>query len=54
MPEAKDLCERFSVYARAEPDDEYEWSPEPLDPDLFDPDLYEIDEEEEEQDEHER
>ena len=54
MPEAKDFCERPSVYARAEPDDEYESRLEPLDPYLVDPEMYEIDEEEEEQDEHER
>jgi hypothetical protein len=45
MPEARDFCD---VYARAEPDDEYEdHKPEPLDPYLIDEDGETIEEEEE-------
>jgi hypothetical protein len=46
MHEARDFCDRPSVYARAEPDDEYDRRPDPLDPYLIDHDELEIDEEE--------
>ncbi len=52
MHEPRDFCDRPSVYARAEPDDEYDRRPDPLDPYLSDPDEYDIeDEEESEEDE---
>jgi hypothetical protein len=46
MTEARDFCELPTVYARAEPDDEYP-KPEPMDPYLIDEDQEEIIEEEE-------
>ncbi len=47
MHEPRDFCDRPSVYARAEPDDEYDRRPDPLDPYLVDPDEYDIEDEEE-------
>jgi hypothetical protein len=44
MPEPRDICD---VYARAEPDDEYDHKPEPLDPYLIDENGENIEEEEE-------
>jgi hypothetical protein len=44
MSELRDLYDRPTVYARAEPDDEYDSKPEPLDPFMEDK---EIDDEEE-------
>jgi hypothetical protein len=46
MHEPRDFCDRPSVYARAEPDDEYDRRPDPLDPYLFDRDE-DVDEEDE-------
>ncbi len=34
--ELKDFCDRAPLYARAEPDDEYDPRPEPVDPYLID------------------
>jgi len=53
MHEARDFCDRPSVYARAEPDDEYNPQPDPMDPYLIDHDELDIDEEEEEFDDDE-
>ncbi len=47
MHEPRDFCDRPSVYARAEPDDEYDRRPDPLDPYLVDDDPYDIEDEEE-------
>lgn len=49
MLEARDFWDRPRVYARAEPDDEYDPTPEPLDPFLIDRDQYDPEEEEEEE-----
>jgi hypothetical protein len=38
MFDPRDVCDRPRVYARAEPDDEYDRKPEPLDPYLYDRD----------------
>jgi hypothetical protein len=46
MSELRDICDRPTIYSRAEPDDEYDPRPEPLDPYLIDPDDDEIDDEE--------
>ena len=51
MHEARDFCDRPSVYARAEPDDEYDRRPDPLDPYLVDHDQNEYDVDEGEEDE---
>ncbi len=55
MHEPRDFCDRPSVYARAEPDDEYDRRPDPLDPYLVDRDDDEYDDidDEEELDEDE-
>ncbi len=48
MHEPRDFCDRPSVYARAEPDDEYDRRPDPLDPYLVDDDYqYNVEDEEE-------
>lgn len=51
MHEPRDFCDRPSVYARAEPDDEYDRRPDPLDPYLVDhdqdDDQYNVEDEEE-------
>ena len=49
MHEPINSCDRPRVYARAEPDDEYDRRPDPLDPYLVDRDEYEIDDEDEEE-----
>jgi hypothetical protein len=38
MFESREFCDRPIIYSRAEPDDEYEPKPEPLDPYLIDHD----------------
>jgi len=38
MFEARDFCERPPAYSRAEPDDEYDPRPDPLDPYLIEQD----------------
>jgi hypothetical protein len=38
MSESREFCDRPIVYSRAEPDDEYDPKPEPLDPYLIDHD----------------
>jgi hypothetical protein len=45
MNEARDFCDR--VYARAEPDDE--WDPGPADPYVFDEDRERLEQEEDEE-----
>jgi hypothetical protein len=40
--ELKDFCDRAPLYARAEPDDEYDPRPEPVDPYMIDQDEYDI------------
>jgi len=52
MLKPEDFRDRPNLHARAEPDDEYYWRPQPRDPHQIDPDSYDEDEEEEEQDEH--
>ena len=47
MSEPRDVRDRPSVYARAEPDDEYDRRPEPLDPYLNDRDEDDIEDEDE-------
>ena len=51
MFEARDFCDRPTVYSRAEPDDEYDPRPDPFDPNLIEPEEWhrksEFDEEEE-------
>jgi hypothetical protein len=47
MPELRDVCERPTIYSRAEPDDEYDRLPNPMDPSLTDEGEYEIDDEDE-------
>jgi len=49
MRDARDFCDRPSVYARAEPDDEYDRRPDPLDPYLIDEDDRDVDIEEEDE-----
>ncbi len=46
MPEARELCDRPTMYARAEPDDEYD-NPKTDDPYLIDEDETDINDEEE-------
>lgn len=41
MSELRDICDRPIIRSRAEPDDEYDPRPEPLDPSLID-DEYDI------------
>jgi hypothetical protein len=45
MFELRDVHDRPTVYARAEPDDEYDPKPEPLDPYLHDSDDEDIEDE---------
>lgn len=47
MFDPRDVCDRPRVYARAEPDDEYDPRPEPLDPYLHDRDDEDIEDEDE-------
>jgi hypothetical protein len=47
MFDPRDVCDRPRVYARAEPDDEYDPRPEPLDPYLHDGDDEDIEDEDE-------
>jgi hypothetical protein len=42
MHELKDICDPATIYARAEPDDEYDPRPEPVDPYMIDQDEYDI------------
>jgi len=42
MHELKDICDHSTMYARAEPDDEYDPHPEPMDPYMIDQDEYDI------------
>jgi hypothetical protein len=51
MHEPGNFSDSPSVYARAEPDDEYDRRPDPLDPYLVDRDEYDIEDEEELDDE---
>ena len=54
MPELTELTETCGpiLYGRAEPDDEYNPTPEPLDPKLIDEYRYEDEDEEDDQDEN--
>ena len=42
MHDRNDICDRSKMYARAEPDDEYDPRPEPMDPYMIDEDEYDI------------
>jgi hypothetical protein len=45
MSELRNVCDRPTIYGRAEPDDEYD--PLPKDPNLTDQDEYEIEDDDE-------